>query len=210
MDYVTGQPYIPGSSVKGIIRSVFEDSEIITEIIKENKVSAEYDNNTIESIVEEIFDGNDVFLDAVVYRGNDEGKVLGIDYITPHKNPVKNPLPIQMVKIIPNVIFEFRFIFKKGGTLSVDEKTKIFTQIIEDFGVGAKTNVGYGNLTRIDKGKCKRCGNSTEQKPNGDYYALCKKCHSEARKCPKCNKKKITWDIKNNKWFDTCYDCKGK
>ena len=257
LDYVTGQPYIPGSSVKGMIRSVFENFDVISEIIKDNKENINLDKAKIDSIIDEIFDGNDVFLDAVVYGGNEEGRVLGVDYITPHKNPVKNPVPLQMVKIVPNVTLEFRFVLKEGNNLSVGEKMDVFSQIIEDFGVGAKTNVGYGNLVRIDKpenpnypictnddrkkcfdaiqnnvsngtaenngkengvakkpttpqnkGKCRKCGTPTDQNKKGGYFALCRKCSSEAPICSKCNKNKVTWDAKNKKWFDTCYDCK--
>lgn len=34
LDYVTGMPYIPGSSVKGVLRSAFRHPEYIREILK--------------------------------------------------------------------------------------------------------------------------------------------------------------------------------
>ena len=150
-DYVTGQPYVPGSSVKGTIRGIFDDNELIKEIIKDKLDGKELDDKEIKDVINEIFDGSDIFLDAVIYCGDINGRVLGIDYITPHKEFVKNPVPIQMIKVLPNVIIEFRFLLKDGDYFTVDEKLKLFIQIIEDFGIGAKTNVGYGNLVYLNK-----------------------------------------------------------
>lgn len=59
-DYVTGQPYISGSSVKGILRSCFaEKSEAVTAIIKNEKID-------VKALEKNIFDGNDIFFDAVI------------------------------------------------------------------------------------------------------------------------------------------------
>ena len=154
LDYVTGQPYVPGSSVKGTLRSIFEDKEIICEILSDSLDGKIFTDSEIITIINEIFDGGDIFLDAVIKSGDKNGKVLGIDYITPHKKTVENPTPIQMLKIISNVTLEFRFVLKEG-LLSKNEKLVVFSQIIEDFGVGAKTNVGYGNLKRANQDGCK-------------------------------------------------------
>ncbi len=143
-DYVTGQPYIPGSSVKGMLRSCFKNSPgVIDEILGEGK----YD---IKALEKEIFDdAKDIFFDAVLYDGNECGLVMGEDYITPHKEATKNPIPIKMIKILPDVRFEFRFILK-DGLLKADEKLELFSTLLQVFGVGAKTNVGYGVLVNDD------------------------------------------------------------
>ena len=83
--------------------------------------------------------------------GYDEITVgVGDDYITPHNNIIKNPIPILMMKVLPDVVFEFRFKLSniKIGeiTITAEDKKHLFTKILSVLGVGAKTNVGYGNL----------------------------------------------------------------
>lgn len=138
-DYVSGQPYIPGSSVKGILRSHFKNHpEVVSDLLGNSDIN-------VAMLEKEIFDGNDVFLDAVVFDGDEYGLLMGKDYITPHASPIKNPVPIFMIKILPDVRFEFRFILR-NGLVSAEEKEALFCQLLTLFGVGAKTNVGYGFL----------------------------------------------------------------
>ena len=153
-DYVSGQPYIPGSSVKGLLRSAFRNEEVIKSIYSSEY---EYDAKALENA---IFgtqagetDGDDVFLDAVIRCGDENGKIIGSDYITPHADPIKNPVPIHIIKIVPNVIIEFRFVLRdtqfESMTMSVAQKLEIYETILKYFGIGAKTNVGYGALCGI-------------------------------------------------------------
>lgn len=153
-DYTTGMPIVYGSSVKGVLRSYFEEF---------------YDGDIDKKqLVEAIFkgeDGNgvplpmykrDVFFDAVItagYQKDDKSApyFLADDSITPHTGgPLKNPLPIAMLKIAAGCKIEFRFLLKdttiNGATFSADEKLKLFKDILGTVGVGAKTNVGYGQL----------------------------------------------------------------
>ena len=80
-------------------------------------------------------------------------KFLDDDYITPHRDPLKNPVPLRFLKVLPNVSFRFNFELydfknENGETiLSADEKSKLFKLILKDLGIGAKTNVGYGQFT---------------------------------------------------------------
>ena len=80
-------------------------------------------------------------------------KFLDDDYITPHKDPLKNPVPLRFLKVLPNVTFRFDFelhdLKDENGNeiLSADEKSKLFKRILLDLGIGAKTNVGYGQFT---------------------------------------------------------------
>ena len=145
-DYVTGQPYIPGSSVKGVLRSCFEQ---YPDVIMELTGCGEED---INPLVAEIFDGADVFHDAVLCRGGTGGRLLGEDYITPHDSPIKAPVPIRIVKLIPGVAFEFRFVLGESETslISADAKLALFKKLLVLFGIGAKTNVGYGGLREFD------------------------------------------------------------
>ena len=156
-DYTTGQPYIPASSVKGMLRSYFkEHRQAVSEIIKSvAKIDFSADKpspkekSEIELLESDIFDYNDIFLDAVVYWGDKYGYMLSSDYITPHdQDHIKNPVPIRILKINTGVRLEFRFLLNdhtvNDKTVKKDMLKDIFTELLSLFGVGAKTNVGYG------------------------------------------------------------------
>lgn len=172
-DYTTGLPVIPGSSVKGVLRSMFPmkgESEK-TDYIKSLLPGW---NGDIKNLGEILFNHEDlatsetpVFFDAIVCRGvekklqdqnndsnnqnEEKGDILGSDFITPHgENPLKNPTPIQFMKVLPGVRFKFFFkLPKKLQGLTSDDLRSLFISILEDVGVGAKTNVGYGHLKHI-------------------------------------------------------------
>ncbi len=184
-DHTTGLPYLPGSSVKGLLRSVFplrskgkkqECAHYIWEKLLKIK---EKDESSLRLNEKEILDlisrleilifgatnkeknnkskGGDIFFDAFPTKAGDKG-LLGLDYITPHKNEFSNPTPIQFLRIEPDVTFRFEFLLNdseiefvadnKKVTLTVnkDEKKLLFEAILKDVGIGAKTNVGYGQL----------------------------------------------------------------
>ncbi len=158
-DYTTGLPNIPGSTIKGILRSAFEHKNYIADMF-------EIDENDVDTLKKEIFDGKfgdkkipayerDIFFDAVINIKENLGKtILADDYITPHlKNSMKElgePTPIRMLKIPGDIVFDFYFALKSSRQLPVltaEKKTEKFKEILLDFGVGAKTNVGYGNFS---------------------------------------------------------------
>ncbi len=149
-DYVTGQPYIPGSSIKGLLRNVFKEQTEAAREIVQVCTGKELSADDFEKLEKEIFDSGDVFFDAVVSAGNPDGYIMGLDNITPHSEPTKNPIPLLLLKILPGVHFEFRFSLK-DGVLTAKEKAKIFETMLTLFGAGAKTNVGYGQLVRVDE-----------------------------------------------------------
>ncbi len=159
-DHTTGLPYIPGSSIKGAIRSVFPDSKkdeatnaTLNSYIKElcGKCG---ENINVEELADTIFGGKDnagkvVFFDAMISASksrNGDKTFLGIDYITPHPDPLKNPLPIMFLKVKSGIVFSFRFRVE-DKTLNKELLTKLFRSIICDIGLGAKTNVGYGHFS---------------------------------------------------------------
>ena len=84
---------------------------------------------------------------------SDIDRFLGLDYITPHENPLKNPTPIQFLKLLPGVQILFQFewhkLIIKGKKLEVEKLEELFKTILEDLGIGAKTNVGYGQLINV-------------------------------------------------------------
>lgn len=96
----------------------------------------------------------DVFYDAYVSRGGNSQKILGSDFVTPHKHknrtkrnldPFVNPVPIQFLKVLPEVTFTFQ-VDLKNTVVSPEHKWKLFKHLLATLGIGAKTNVGYGQL----------------------------------------------------------------
>lgn len=138
-DYTSGLPEISGPSIKGILKSAFTCKEYIQELLESKTLD-------VEALKQEIFDNNDTFFDAFIVKSGKENKILGDDYITPHKEPTKNPVPLRFIKVLPEVTFRFGFDLS-DGRISKEEKLALFKQIILDFGLGAKTNVGYGKFT---------------------------------------------------------------
>lgn len=169
-DYVSGLPYIPGPAMKGMLRSYFpkndsadeqEKREYIRGLLQseecgvftvENQEEAE--NTFIDSLKQNLFEADDVFLDAFPVVKQQKGAVdplLAREYITPHKKEYKNPNPINMIKIKSEVKIRFMFILNEfrneNYTISADQKLALLKRIILDMGVGAKTNVGFGIMT---------------------------------------------------------------
>lgn len=184
-DYTTGLPIIRGSSVKGLLRNLFNllDNEekkenvleylkaIIENITKINSYKKEQLNfDWFNKLKSEIFEGiveekklsmykRDVFYDAIIdfpktkkQQNSNNIQILGEDYITPHgegNEKLKNPISIKFIKLMPNVILRFQFNLKDGNLLTAQQKLDLFKQILLDFGIGAKTNVGYGRLEYV-------------------------------------------------------------
>lgn len=170
-DYTSGLPVIPGSSVKGVIRSAFPTivadagklnyiKSLIADIPEFSALGLE-DNDILE-LGNQMFNHGDIFADALLVgygtRMKQQGpvnQVLAEDYITPHiGGPLAQPIPIKIVKVAPGVTFAFCYKFNvtKINSKEVTAKMKesLCTAILQDLGIGAKTNVGYGVLKKID------------------------------------------------------------
>ncbi len=128
----------------------------------------------------------DVFYDAYPNCSNNSS-LLDFDYITPHcQNELKNPIPIKILKISPDVIIKFTFNLKKYETkeeiIDGQKKLELFKKILIDLGIGAKTNVGFGVL-REDKKVCKECGGNVGKNPiTGKYHEMCSACSEKNKK----------------------------
>jgi CRISPR-associated protein Cmr6 len=89
----------------------------------------------------------DIFHDAFILKGNEKNELFGEDSITPHdKKGLKNPVPVAFMKILPNVTFQFNFDLKDTTCFLKARKYELFKSILQTIGIGAKTNVGYGQL----------------------------------------------------------------
>ena len=156
-DYVTGLPYIPGSSVKGVLKSVFPTKEDTKDDINQQKM--EYiksllkpglSDKVVYGLKDNIFEDNDVFLDAYPCPTSKQ-QCLALEFITPHSDTIKNPIPINCLKVKPGVSFEFGFYLNEYKLsdevqITVEQKIELFKTILTDVGIGAKTNVGFGQL----------------------------------------------------------------
>lgn len=146
-DYTWGMPVVYGSSVKGVLREYFKEfyeGDIDSQKLEED-IFAGKSGNENKSIYH-----RDIFFDAVITKTY-KGHLLEDDSITPHKDgPLKNPTPITMLKIAPGCEIEFRFRLVDsvvdGKVFTKEDKLKLFENILKTVGVGAKTNVGYGQL----------------------------------------------------------------
>lgn len=194
-DFTSGLPYIPGSSVKGLLRSVFPIlpsnrpihkidqktkkilqekrryicgiwNEIIvnkwSEFHPELSLLQKLEENEVDKLAKLIFEGEtpnsflsiydrDIFFDAQIKGDYKKKGFLDFDYITPHKEALSNPNPIKFLKILPNVTFVFSFRLhnhklSSGKEIPAKAKLWLFKEILTTIGIGAKTNVGYGQL----------------------------------------------------------------
>lgn len=167
-DHTTGMPVIPGSTVKGIIKAVFpkqgDSKEIIDEKLRYvNGILKNLPNPLLQGEItiknwEALFEKGNIFYDAYISGVPSNGKIFAEDYITPHKDIFKNPIPLRFLKIAPGVTFTFQFRLVDScidsKKLTANDKALLFKKILLDFGIGAKRNVGYGNLvlkTKLNK-----------------------------------------------------------
>lgn len=177
-DYTSGLPVIPGSSVKGVIRRAFptikEDKEqsneadseklnyiksLIADVPEFSALGLE-DKDILE-LGNQMFNHGDIFADALLVGYGTRTKqqvpvnqILAEDYITPHTGgPLAQPIPIKIVKVAPGVTFAFCFKFNEtkigAKVVSASMKKALCAAILQDLGVGAKTNVGYGVLKEV-------------------------------------------------------------
>lgn len=163
-DYAHGMPIVYGSSVKGVLREYFKEfyegdldvDDLVQDIFSgkvRNTEKDKYDDKgklLVKGYDNKSIYERDVFFDAVIVEDY-KGSFLVDDSITPHtEGPLKNPTPIKMLKIAPGCKIEFRFQLKDSNGFSKKDKLEIFKNILGTVGVGAKTNVGYGQL-KIEK-----------------------------------------------------------
>ena len=168
-DHTTGMPVIPGASVKGKLKSVFPKEKDLPDVVKNKKKQIknwilEYAKGEITELQADailnnwedvFFGGKQIFFDAYVTKVEDF--LYNDDYITPHrsKGRFKNPTPIRFLKIASGVTFNFQFRLKESNTdkytFKIENKLDVFTRIIRNYGMGAKTNTGYGYFNEFKR-----------------------------------------------------------
>lgn len=195
LDYVTGLPYVPGSTVKGILRGAFIRNEAYVAEHLSQVTGREFSVPEIWELERAVFGKQhpqderaialetaaraDCFLDAYPVRTGAEGRLLGLENITPHcaDDPVyqglTNPTILTLLKVMPGVVFQFRFLLTDTGlsggvTVTAEQKLELFQNLLKELGVGARSNVGFGAME------------GTEPISNGTYLEGGKKERKEA------------------------------
>lgn len=220
-DYVTGLPYIPGSSLKGMLRSYFPGKSKDGELNKEYEALIRgvlrKDDLDVYALKENMFENNDVFLGAFPQPESKGEPLLEMEYITSHKDKFKNPNPVSLIKVRPAVKFVFSFVFSDyvidGKTIvSAQEKKSLCKELILLMGIGAKTNTGFGKFSET-----KPVQNIAVARPTQGAVtnvATDKKPTTPATDAPKCKnpgcKNKVKFNSKYNKYFSYCWECSQK
>lgn len=185
LDYVTGMPYIPGSSLKGLMHSVLNNTDA-KDYLKNigcaaaDKFVKEYLGTSKDGI------GGDVFYGVYpVGRCNEKIKrLMGQETIAPHldengkPSQIKNPKAISFMKIMPGTIVAVLIKYKEDKF--VNERKSIYNSIIKDMGIGAKTNVGFGLVSNVsaeeivdfDEMRKENSGQDYRQKKNDFSYSV--------------------------------------
>lgn len=160
-----GVPYLPGSSVKGLVRSWLEggwgDSAVITEDDRKNFHRVFGSDFARESEFQGKFGHHDtqvgsvLFLDAlptVPIR-------LEVDIMTPHYGPYysgkeapgdwHNPVPVLFLTVAPGQTFQFA-VLPRTVNDQADAKQALhwLESALRHLGAGGKTNSGYGRMVR--------------------------------------------------------------
>jgi len=227
-DYVTGVPYIPGSSVKGVLRNAFtpENRGYVQAFVGDGVDVAQLELEIFGSTREDEDTAGDIFFDVFpspdTPRVNTDGLcyLLDTDVITPHGEGLSStPNPLSFVKVKPGVVFDFRFQLH-DGMITAAKKRALFKQILKDFGIGAKTNVGFGVLDEVSTAlrvsggtqpaaaQPRRSGSFPQQSPYANNEPTRRNCSL----CGRLNYKfkKDSREINANWHTQTCFSCGGK
>jgi len=132
-------PIIPGSSIKGALRSAWKALELGEgeEVIFGGKG----------------YMGSCIFSDALPIEPNPDGFILYPDVITPHYHDdmmdeaKAEPRPVTYLSIAPGV--KFGFVIAVDGTIPPALFNKLMNALLLAFniGLGARTSIGYGVFT---------------------------------------------------------------
>ena len=252
LDYSTGLPYIPGSSLKGTLRSsfvsaldtassdkkksdierrkfkdlAFEHERFIRELFEETGLRLIEDLN-ISDLENDLFSGKDIFIGGFI-SPECRKQYLGIEYITPHlkddpeKDRFRAPVPINFLKIRPNTPIEFAFILHDHKVcqqeIPVSIILEVYKRILLYLGIGAKTNVGFGQLSTHDTYPV--VDDSPDTRNTKEYVKPRRRqdpvqrepvkrdnTQDEMPLCARCNKKRVSMNPSTRSPGKYCNDC---
>ncbi len=143
LHHIYGIPYIPGSAVKGVTRHW-----VILKYFEGDEKKAEEDEKFKKIFGTQKQAGEVIFCDAYPV----EDIKLKVDVMTPHypdyysgdKPPAdwQQPKPINFLAVDRGTKFKFYLLSKDEKIL--EQSKKWLEEALKEFGIGAKTSVGYG------------------------------------------------------------------
>lgn len=159
-DYVLGEAIIPGSSVKGAIKSTFDNG--VSEIVSIASESG-YTKKELEHILFEHKEaGNGLFItyfDATIQplEIKRDNSTLKLRYTKESITPMSsgNANPMTFIKVVPGAKINFNINIPKGLKTKIKldrdiDLKKIIEILINNTQFGAKGNSGFG---KVEKGK---------------------------------------------------------
>lgn len=187
LDRNLGVPYIPSSSIKGVLRLAYAvniaDGRSEVSDFELEKYFGSTDANKSKR-------GQLIFLDAYP-RGNVE---LKIDIMNPHfgsyydgtnKQPVEteSPVPIKFLTVKQGTEFVFNCAYFPLNEKDLsddkvkDDVEKMFSTAFSKLGFGGKTSIGYGRFERVENQNSRAAisssnGNNVQYLAAGEYDAV--------------------------------------
>lgn len=164
LDRLTGCPYIPGSSLKGVLRVAAQrvaDGELVLDDATDREL---WTRKTLEQLFGPPSDSEvRAKGELIVYDAfPDVWPELEVDVLTPHYQPYygddgsaeppvlpndwHNPNPVSFLTVSPGTPFTFWLGHSKGteGEEDLDRVANLLKAALEHLGIGGKTSAGYG------------------------------------------------------------------
>ncbi len=156
-----GVPYIPASSIKGLVRfahrlEVGLGLDESKDAFPETLIPAIFGGDSKEEKKKETYRGQVIFLDAYP----ETVPQLELDIMNPHYGPYYmddrgtkapgdwyDPVPVKFLTVAAGTVFIFRALVPKDRSDLLEAVKKAYSTALTQEGVGAKTAVGYGRFT---------------------------------------------------------------
>lgn len=144
--HTLGVPYLPGSSVKGMVRAWAR----LWKKVNNDEIGRIFGPESAGSV------GSVVFLDALPVRPVE----LKAEIMTPHYGPYyqggeppadwHRPVPIPFLAVAEGQEFLFGVIPRKGASQDCEKVIGWLVEALEVTGAGAKTSSGYGRFIKTE------------------------------------------------------------
>jgi len=142
-----GLPYLPGSSIKGVLRRAAEELEVDVGVVDEMFGSSAADGSQGALNFWDVFPQGELALDIMTphHTGYYQGTA------SPHDS--ESPVPIPFLTVAPGAQFVFHVqLIRPSGILDWQIMLKqCFSHAFDWLGFGAKTAVGYGAMAVDEK-----------------------------------------------------------
>lgn len=169
---VYGVPYIPGTSLKGIVRHYFiqtffdGDENRLAENVKRNEKEEKLYKLYVDIFGKQDQQGAVNFLDVFFPSGNLKSDIMAVHYREYYNSAGKKPatdnhppLPVNFYVLDSDEPVEFIFYLHKKHTFHSDFTHEEIAEITGDWlkgalthmGLGSKTSRGYGRFTDVEE-----------------------------------------------------------